>query len=51
MIRNTIKKFNIYRFNPEANFKPYYETFEINLSKCGPMMLDALLYIKNKILH
>ena len=49
MIRNTIKRFNIYRFNPEASFKPYYETFEINLSKCGPMMLDALLYIKNNI--
>ena len=49
MIRNPIKRFNIYRFNPEASFKPYYETFEINLSKCGPMMLDALLYIKNNI--
>jgi len=45
-----IKKFNIYRWNPEdPSVKPFMQTYEINLSECGPMILDALLKIKNEI--
>jgi len=45
---NTIKKFKIYRFNPEVDAKPYYQNYEIDTTKCGPMVLDALIKIKNK---
>ena len=49
MIRNLIKNFKIYRFNPEIHTKPYYETFKIDTSQCGPMVLDGLIKIKNEI--
>lgn len=45
-----IKKFKIYRWNPEqANVKPYLQTYEVDLSTCGPMVLDALIKIKNEL--
>ena len=49
MIRNFIKTFKIYRFNPEIHSKPYYDTFKIDMSKCGPMVLDALIKIKKEV--
>jgi succinate dehydrogenase (ubiquinone) iron-sulfur subunit len=45
----TIKKFKIYRWNPDNNEKPTTQTYEIDLSKCGPMILDALIKIKNEM--
>jgi len=48
MIRNFIKNFKIYRFNPEISSKPYYQNYEIDTRKCGPMVLDALIKIKNE---
>ncbi len=48
MIRNLIKTFKIYRFNPEVSAKPYYQKYKINLSECGPMVLDALIKIKKE---
>ena len=49
MLRNFIKTFKIYRFNPERDLKPYYKTYKVDTSKCGPMVLDALIKIKNEI--
>ncbi len=49
MFRNFIKTFKIYRFNPDINPKPYYQTFDVDTSKCGPMVLDALIKIKNDL--
>ena len=49
MIKNLIKTFKIYRFNPVRDTKPYYDTFKIDTSKCGPMVLDALIKIKNEM--
>jgi succinate dehydrogenase/fumarate reductase iron-sulfur protein len=43
-----IKKFQIYRWDPEKNEKPYVKTYEISLKECGPMVLDALIKIKNE---
>ena len=48
MLKNIIKVFKVYRFNPEVNIKPYYETFKVDMSKCGPMVLDGLIKIKNE---
>lgn len=44
------KAVHVYRFdpdNPDAN--PRMDTFEIDLDHCGPMVLDALLKIKDEI--
>ncbi|MBY0428066.1 MAG: succinate dehydrogenase iron-sulfur subunit [Alphaproteobacteria bacterium] len=43
------RKFKIYRFNPDVNANPTLDTYTVDLDDCGPMVLDALLYIKNKI--
>ena len=46
---NNTKLFQIYRFNPEDNkSKSYLQTYLINLNNCGPMVLDALVKIKNE---
>jgi succinate dehydrogenase / fumarate reductase, iron-sulfur subunit len=44
----TIKVFQIYRWNPDKPDNPTYDNFEIDLSKCGPMVLDALIKIKDE---
>lgn len=45
-----IKKFQVYRWNPDApSEKPKMQTYELDLNKTGPMMLDALIRIKNEI--
>ena len=43
------KVFNIYRWNPANNMKPRMQSYKVDLSKCGPMMLDVLIKIKNEI--
>ena len=46
---NNTELFQIYRFNPEDNkSKSYLQTYSINLNNCGPMVLDALIKIKNE---
>lgn len=45
-----MKKFSIYRWNPEKpGDKPHMQTFEIDLEDCGPMVLDALIKIKDEV--
>jgi len=43
-----VRKFKIYRYNPDSGQNPYIDTFEIDLDDCGPMVLDALNKIKNE---
>ena len=43
------KYFNIYRWDPETEDNPRLDTYEIDLTKCGPMVLDALIKIKDEI--
>ena len=43
------KKFLVYRYDPETGENPHVDTFEIDLDDCGPMILDALLKIKNEV--
>merc|ERR1711865_69904 len=45
-----IKYFKVYRFDPEIqNQKPYLSTYPVDLNECGPMVLDALIKIKNEL--
>jgi succinate dehydrogenase / fumarate reductase iron-sulfur subunit len=44
-----VKAFNIYRYDPDKKENPRLDVFEIDLDQCGPMVLDALLKIKNEV--
>jgi len=45
-----MKTFSIYRWNPDQPAeKPKMQQYTIDLGKCGPMVLDALLKIKNEV--
>jgi succinate dehydrogenase / fumarate reductase iron-sulfur subunit len=44
-----VQEVRIYRYNPEDNENPRLDTFFVDLDKCGPMILDALIKIKNEI--
>jgi succinate dehydrogenase / fumarate reductase iron-sulfur subunit len=43
------KRFGIYRWDPDSGENPRIDTYEIDLDKCGPMVLDAIVYIKNEL--
>ena len=43
-----VRNFKVYRYDPDSGENPRYDTFQIDLDKCGPMVLDALLKIKNE---
>lgn len=45
----TTKLFQIYRYDPEGESqKSRTQTYSIKLNECGPMVLDALIKIKNE---
>jgi succinate dehydrogenase / fumarate reductase iron-sulfur subunit len=44
-----IKTFKIYRWNPDDGHNPRIDSYEVDLDNCGPMVLDALILIKNEI--
>lgn len=44
------KTFAIYRWNPDKpGDKPKLQEYEVDLNACGPMILDALIKIKNEM--
>lgn len=43
------KVFKVYRWDPESTDNPRYDTFEIDMDTCGPMVLDALIKIKDEL--
>ncbi len=44
-----VKVFKIYRYDPDAGANPRLDSYEVDLDTCGPMVLDALLKIKNEV--
>ena len=46
--KEKIKHFKIYRWDPDQKGKPTMVDYPVDLNKCGPMVLDALLKIKNE---
>ena len=46
---SNVKRFNIYRWNAEDGKNPQVDTYEVDLDQCGPMVLDALIKIKNEV--
>jgi succinate dehydrogenase (ubiquinone) iron-sulfur subunit len=46
---SSTKTFSIYRWDPDSpSTKPHLKDYQVDLSDCGPMVLDALLKIKNE---
>ena len=46
--KNT-RTFKVYRWSPDDDQNPRTDTYELDLDACGPMVLDALIKIKNEI--
>ncbi len=44
-----IKRFAIYRYDPDSGENPRMDTYDVDMDTCGPMVLDALIKIKNEI--
>jgi succinate dehydrogenase / fumarate reductase iron-sulfur subunit len=44
-----VRTFKVYRFDPASGERPRVDSYEIDMTTCGPMVLDALLKIKNEI--
>jgi len=44
-----VKVFKVYRYDPDLGENPRIDTYEVDLDKCGPMVLDAIIKIKNEI--
>ena len=43
------REFRIYRWNPDDGRNPQVDTYYVDAGDCGPMVLDALIWIKNKV--
>ena len=43
------RRFQIYRYDPDTGDNPRIDSFAVDLDQCGPMVLDALLKIKNEL--
>ena len=44
-----VRRFKVYRYDPDAGSNPRIDTYEVDLDTCGPMVLDALLKIKDEM--
>ncbi len=44
-----VRAFKIYRWDPDAGENPRMDTYELDLAATGPMVLDALIKIKNEV--
>ena len=43
------RAFKVYRWDPESGENPRLDTYGIDLADCGPMVLDALIKIKDEV--
>ncbi|MHA1113064.1 MAG: succinate dehydrogenase iron-sulfur subunit [Alphaproteobacteria bacterium] len=43
-----VKTFKIYRWDPDSGDNPRLDSYEVDLDECGPMVLDALIKIKDE---
>ena len=44
-----VRRFAVYRYDPDSGENPRIDTYEVDMDSCGPMVLDALIKIKNEI--
>ncbi|GLK72196.1 succinate dehydrogenase iron-sulfur subunit [Ancylobacter dichloromethanicus] len=46
---NRLTEYKIYRWNPDDGKNPSVDTYFVDRDDCGPMVLDGLIWIKNKV--
>ncbi len=44
-----LRQFRIYRYDPDSREPPRVDSYDLDLDRCGPMVLDALIKIKNEV--
>jgi len=44
-----VKTFRIYRWDPDSGQNPRMDSYDVDLDDCGPMVLDAIIKIKNEM--
>ena len=44
-----LREYRIYRWSPDDGDNPRVDTYYVDLDDCGPMVLDALLWIKDNV--
>jgi succinate dehydrogenase / fumarate reductase iron-sulfur subunit len=44
-----VREYRIYRWDPDEGKNPRIDTYYVDTGDCGPMVLDALIWIKNTI--
>jgi succinate dehydrogenase / fumarate reductase iron-sulfur subunit len=49
LVTHNIKTFKIYRYNPDSQDNPRIDTYYVDKDDCGPMVLDALIKIKEAV--
>ncbi|MGE3143435.1 MAG: succinate dehydrogenase iron-sulfur subunit [Hyphomonadaceae bacterium] len=42
-----VRQFKIYRYDPDSGENPRWDIYDLDLDSCGPMVLDAVIAIKN----
>jgi succinate dehydrogenase / fumarate reductase, iron-sulfur subunit len=46
---DNVREYRIYRWNPEDGKNPRLDTYYVDRGDCPPMVLDALIWIKNNV--
>ncbi len=46
---DNLREFKVYRWNPDDGRTPRIDTYYVDTDDCGPMILDGLIWIKNKV--
>ena len=44
-----VRTFSVYRWSPDDDQNPHMDSYELDMDSCGPMVLDALIKIKNEV--
>jgi len=44
-----VRRFEVYRYDPDSGENPRVDNYDVDVDKCGPMVLDALIKIKNEV--
>ena len=43
------RRFKVYRWSPDEGGNPRLDSYDVDMDSCGPMVLDALIKIKNEV--
>ncbi len=43
------RRFKVYRWSPDEGGNPRVDSYDVDMDSCGPMVLDALIKIKNEV--